>query len=88
MSTYDDLDEPRHSTPGVLVSKQNQISSPLRQDGHFANAITRRVANLVDINPGRISHGPNVVLYSVKEPVKGVPFISSTSHICHPSHSQ
>lgn len=31
MSTYDDLDEPRHSTPGVLVSKPDIFSLASRR---------------------------------------------------------
>lgn len=46
-----------HAIAHRVFCSQNQISFPLRQDGHFANAITRGVANLVDMNPGRISHG-------------------------------
>lgn len=45
-----------HAIAHRVFWSQNQISFPLRQDGHFANAITHGVANLLDINPGRIPH--------------------------------
>lgn len=68
MSTYNDLDEPRHSTPGVLVSKPDIFSLASRRafyERHYPwqtfSILTRAGFRMTSYH----------LLYSVKEPVKG-----------------